>query len=137
MLGYDTVYYRGEGTYPLIKMAREEGRVILTRNNKLIPKKPEDRIHRIMEDKPSLQLKGLIQKKVISLNEKTLFSRCLLCNILLNEITREEAEGKVPDFIFFQQKKFFRCPQCLKIYWQGSHQENMKRKLDELRTTTK
>jgi len=137
MLGYDTVYYRGEGTYPLIKMAREEGRVILTRNNKLIPKKPEDRIHRIMEDKPSLQLKGLIQKKVISLNEKTLFSRCLLCNILLNEITREEAEGKVPDFIFFQQKKFFRCPQCLKIYWQGSHQENMKRKLDELRTITK
>jgi uncharacterized protein with PIN domain len=137
MLGYDTVYYRGEGTYPLIKMAREEGRIILTQNSKLIPKKPEDRIHRIMEDKPSLQLKELIQTKVISLNEKTLFSRCLLCNILLNGITREEAEGKVPDFIFFQQKKFFRCPQCLKIYWQGSHQENMKRKLDELRTTTK
>ena len=28
MLGYDTVYYRGEGIYPLIKLAREEGRVI-------------------------------------------------------------------------------------------------------------
>ena len=40
MLGYDTVYYRGEGTYPLIKLAREEGRVILTRSTKLIPKRP-------------------------------------------------------------------------------------------------
>ncbi len=137
MLGYDTVYYRGEGAYPLIKLAREEDRVILTRNSKLLPKRPEDRINRIMEDKPSLQLKELTQKKVISLNKKTLFSRCLLCNILLNEIPREEAEGKVPDFIFYQQKKFFRCPQCLKIYWQGSHQENMKRKIDELRTSTK
>lgn len=132
MLGYDTVYYRGEGAYPLTKLAREEGRVILTRNSKLLPKRPEDRINRIMEDKPSLQLKELTQKKIISLSKKALLSRCLLCNILLNEIPREEAEGKVPDFIFYHQKKFFRCPQCLKIYWQGSHQKNMLKKVDEL-----
>ncbi len=133
MLGYDTVYYRGENAYQLIKLAREEGRIILTRNGKLIPKKPEDRINRIAEDQPSLQLKELIQKKVISLNEESLFSRCLLCNTLLNEITRKEAEGKVPDFIFYQQKNFFRCPQCLKIYWQGSHQENMLKRIERLK----
>jgi hypothetical protein len=132
MLGYDTLYYRGENAYPLIKLAREEGRVILTRNTKLIPKRPEDRIIRIGEDKPPLQLRELIQKKVISLNEENLFSRCLLCNILLDKIPREEAKGKVPDFIFYQQKEFSRCPQCLRIYWQGSHQENMQKKVKEL-----
>ena len=132
MLGYDTVYYRGESTYPLIKLAREEGRVMLTRNSQLIPKRPEDRILRVIEDKPALQLRELIQKKVISLNEENPFSRCLLCNTLLNEISREEAEGKVPDFIFYQQKEFFRCPQCLRIYWQGSHQAHMQRKIEEL-----
>ena len=132
MLGYDTIYYRGENTYPLIKLAREEGRVILTRNTKLIPKRPEDRIIRVMEDKSALQLRELIQKKVISLNEENLFSRCLLCNVLLDEISRKEAEGKVPDFIFYQQKEFSRCPQCLRIYWQGSHQDNMQKKVEEL-----
>jgi uncharacterized protein with PIN domain len=137
MLGYDTIYYRGEDAYPLIKLAREEGRVILTRNTKLIPKRPDDRIIRIMEDRPSLQIRELIQKGYISLNEENLFSRCLFCNVLLDEIPREEAEGKVPDFIFYQQKEFFRCPQCLRIYWEGSHQENMKRKIDELWTSTK
>jgi uncharacterized protein len=137
MLGYDTVYYRGENAYPLIKLAREEDRVILTRNTKLIPKRPEDRIIRIGENKPPLQLRELIQKKVISLNEENLFSRCLLCNIPIEEIRRGEAEGKVPDFIFYQQKEFFRCPQCLRIYWQGSHQDHMKRKIDELWTSTK
>ena len=131
MLGYDTVYYRGENAYPLIKLAREEGRVILTRNTKLIPKRPEDRIIRIGEDRPPLQLRELIQKKVISWNEENLFSRCLLCNIPIEEIRREEVEGKVPDFIFYQQKEFFRCPQCLRIYWQGSHQENMQKKMNE------
>jgi uncharacterized protein with PIN domain len=85
-----------------------------------------------MEDKPPLQLRELIQKKVISLNEKNFFSRCLLCNILLVEIPREEAEGKVPDFIFYQQKEFFRCPQCLRIYWKGSHQDHMQKKINEL-----
>ena len=132
MLGYDTIYYQGENAYPLIKWAREEGRVILTRNTKLIPKRPEDHIIRVMEDKPPLQLRELIQKKVISLNEKNLFSRCLLCNILLDEIPREEAEGKVPDFIFYQQREFFRCPQCLRIYWKGSHQDHMQKKVNEL-----
>jgi uncharacterized protein with PIN domain len=132
MLGYDTLYYRGENTYPLIKLAREEGRVILTRNSKLIPRRPEDRIVRVMEDKPALQLRELIQKKVISLNEENLFSRCLLCNMFLDEILREEAEGKVPDFIFYQLKAFSRCPQCLKIYWQGSHQDHMGKKIEEL-----
>jgi len=132
MLGYDTIYYRGENAYPLIKLAREEGRVILTRNTKLLPKRPEDRIIRVIENKPSLQLRELIQKKVILLSEKILFSRCLLCNILLDEIPREEAEGKVPDFIFCQQREFSRCPQCLRIYWKGSHQDHMQKKVNEL-----
>jgi len=133
MLGYDTVYYRGENAYPLIKLAREEGRVILTRTTKLTPKRPEDRIVRIMEDKPSFQLRELIQIKIISLHEETPFSRCLVCNILLNEMPREEAEGKVPDFIFYQRKEFFRCPQCSRIYWQGSHQDHMQKKIEELK----
>jgi len=132
MLGYDTVYYRGEEVYPLIKLAREESRVILTRNTKLIPKRPEDRIIQVTEVKTSPQLKELLQKKVISLKEGAPFSRCLLCNHPLDEIPRDEAEGKVPDYTLYQQKTFSRCPQCLRIYWQGSHQDHMLTKVDEL-----
>jgi len=132
MLGYDVVYYRGEDAYPLIKLAREEDRVILTRSTRFTPKRPEDRIVRITEDKPSLQMRELIQRKIISLTEKPLFSRCLVCNTLLIEIPREEAEGKVPDFIFYQQREFFRCPRCSKVYWPGSHQDHMKKRIKEL-----
>jgi uncharacterized protein with PIN domain len=134
MLGYDTLYYQGEDLHQLIHLARQEGRVILTRNTKLIPKRQEDRILRVREDDPTLQLRDLILKGYISLDEK-LFSRCLLCNTLLDEIQKGEVEGKVPDFIFHQQKEFFRCPQCGRIYWKGSHQENMQRRVEELRRT--
>jgi len=132
MLGYDTIYYRGEDAHQMIQLARQEGRVILTRNTKLIPKRPEDHIIRVMEDNPLLQLKELIQKGHISLNAENLFSRCLLCNVLIDEIPRGEAEGKVPDFIFYQQQAFYRCSQCRRIYWQGSHQKNMQKKVEEL-----
>ena len=105
----------------------------MTRNTKLIPRKSEDRILRVMGDDPVFQLRELIEKGYISLDGEALFSRCLLCNSLLDQIPREDAEGKVPDFIFYQLKAFFRCPQCRRIYWQGSHQENMQRRVEELR----
>ena len=137
MLGYDTIYYRGQDPHQLIQLARQEGRVILTRNTKLIPKRSEDRIVRVIDDKPLLQLRELAQKEYISFDGENLFSRCLICNTLLNEIPREEVQGRVPDFIFYQQREFFQCPQCRRIYWQGTHHENMKRKIDELSTSTK
>ena len=137
MLGYDTIYYRGEDAHQMIQWARQEGRVILTRNSKLIPKRPEDRIIRVTGDNPLLQLKELIQKGHISLDAETLLSRCLLCNVLIHEIPRGEAEGKVPDFIFYHHNSFYKCPQCMRIYWQGSHQKNMQKRVEELRISTK
>ena len=137
MLGYDAIYYRGEDAHQLIHLARQEERIILTRNTKLILKKLEDRISTVTEDIPLLQLRELIRKGLISPDEENLFSRCLLCNALLDEIPREEAEGKVPDFILYEQKEFFQCPQCRRIYWQGTHQKNMQRRVEELRTSTK
>jgi uncharacterized protein with PIN domain len=89
-------------------------------------------ILRITEDQPQFQLKELIQKGNIEMDEGKVFSRCLLCNALLDPISRKEVEGKVPDFIFHHQEEFFRCPQCQRIYWPGSHQENMQKRIKEL-----
>jgi len=136
MLGYDTIYYRGEDAHQMIQLARLEGRVIVTRDTKLLPKRPDDRVIRVTEDNPFLQLRELIERGYISLNENPLFSRCLLCNAPIDEIPKEEAEGKVPDFIFYQQRTFYRCPQCARIYWQGSHQGNMQKRIDQLRAST-
>lgn len=132
ILGYDAAYYRGEDPNEFFRLARQEKRVILTRNTRLVPKQPEDRVVRVTVDQPVLQLKELIRTGWVCLNEEILFSRCLLCNALIEEIPREEAEGKIPDFIFCQKQAFFRCPQCLRIYWQGSHPERMRQRIDRL-----
>lgn len=132
MLGFDAFYYRGEDVYTLYALARQDGRIILTRNTKLIQKRPEDHIIKIAEDDPYLQLKEVIHKGSLSLNEAALFSRCLICNQIISALPREEVEGKVPDFIYIQKKDFSQCPQCKRVYWEGSHQENMTKRIKEL-----
>src|SRR3989304_2039556 len=76
MLGYDTIYYRGDDLHQLIHMARHDGRVILTRNTKLIPRRPEDRIFRVTEDNPRNQLRQLIEKGHVPLDAEKFFCRC-------------------------------------------------------------
>ena len=131
-LGYDAVYHQGRDPGQLIEIARQQGRAILTRNPNVIPERPEDEILTLQEDDPDLQVKRLIKHGAISLDEARPFSRCLLCNALLVEIPRGDVEGKVPDFIFYHQEEFFQCSDCDKIYWKGSHQENMKEWVDGL-----
>ncbi len=131
MLGYDTLYYRGKDLHELIQLARQQERVILTRNTRLNPETTENPIIQVTEDNPVMQLKELLRQGVVAMNEETFFSRCLLCNALLDNISRKEAEGKVPDFVFYQQKTFSRCPRCHKVYWPGTHQERMNKRLEE------
>ena len=104
----------------------------MTRNTKLLPGRPEDKILRIVEDDPLLQLKQLIGECDLSLDREKLFSRCLLCNDLLKEISPEEAHGKVPDYVLYHLERFFQCPQCQRVYWKGSHEENMRKTIEEL-----
>jgi uncharacterized protein with PIN domain len=132
VLGYDTLYYGGKDFHELIQLARQQERVILTRNARLTAKGVECDIILITEDRPPLQLKELLKKRIVSLNENALFSRCLLCNSGVDRIGRQEVEGKVPEFIFHFHREFYRCSRCQQIYWPGSHLERMKKKLNDL-----
>ncbi len=134
LLGYDAIYYQGEDLTQLIRLAREQDRIILTRNTKLAPRRPEDRIVRVANDDPKLQLRELHEKGHIAFDEEKSFSRCLVCNVLLDGITRKEVDGKVPDFIFHNYQEFYRCSQCGRIYWPGSHQQNMQKRIKEILT---
>ena len=54
-------------------------------------------------------------------------SRCLECNLPLIPLPREEAQAKVPPYVFQTVEEFRTCPQCLKIFWPGTHIEEMRR----------
>ena len=56
------------------------------------------------------------------------FARCLKCNSILEEASRESVLERLPPKIM--DKDVFRvCPNWQRVYWEGSHHERMSRLL--------
>ena len=61
-----------------------------------------------------------------------LFTRCFICNVPVDDASREEVEGKVPPYVFATQERFVRCPDCGRIYWSATHVANATRWLEDV-----
>jgi uncharacterized protein with PIN domain len=46
---------------------------------------------------------------------------------------KDEVAGLVPEFVWSQHQAFWRCPDCGRIYWPGTHRQRMEEALRALR----
>ncbi len=126
ILGYDTLYKRDISDRELIRIAKQEGRVILTRDSGLLNHKGVRCIF-VRSDFIKEQLKEVLtflSQRGFSIPGP--FIRCPLCNGLLQEIPKAEAQALVPDHVYLRNNHFARCPGCGRIYWSGSHEERIR-----------
>ena len=61
------------------------------------------------------------------------FSRCILCNTELGEIEKEFVLDRLPPKVKKAYDQFFFCSKCDKIYWAGSHVDEMDSYIKELK----
>lgn len=132
ILGFDTVYYNQDNLSSLIIQALRDERIILTRNQRL-PQGRGLKIVLIKNEKIKKQVAEILQTLKISLKPEMMFSRCTLCNAELVDIAKEEVKDKVPEYVFKTQGNFITCPQCKRIYWQGTHWGNVRKTLEEIK----
>jgi hypothetical protein len=131
MLGYDTHYDSGISDSDLKLLALREGRVVLTRDREIAETSLPLRVVLVESDHPEEQLRQIVDEFALDV-EGALFTRCLVCNAPVEEASREEAEGRVPPYVFSTQERFARCPSCGRIYWAATHVEAAKRRLEEI-----
>ena len=124
MLGQDSVYSNSFGDVEIIEKSLNEGRAILTRDTGLLKRKAVLRGYFVRNIYPEKQVKEVIFRFDL-LNSIKLFTRCLLCNGLLKPGSKEEILEKLPPNVRNNKNEFYICEACNKIYWQGSHWENM------------
>ena len=131
--GYDTVIAdNGVADRELIKQARDEGRLLITRDRKLNEFRDAHK-HVILLMSNHLQdcVRELNKIKDIDWSYRP-FSRCLLCNYPLREAdpgqysqipeeSRQIAEQK--------SERVYWCDHCNKPYWAGSHVRRMRKTL--------
>jgi len=130
IIGIDTVLFTGTDLHRLIQISQEQKRTILTRNRKLESKRFLGNIIIVKENQPDRQIGEVLQALRLEMDWTRFLSRCLLCNAEIEAIPKEAAEGEVPEFVFHTYREFHRCPACHKIYWKGTHPNNMRKSIE-------
>jgi len=131
ILGYDTVCYSGNIDRAFLRVGAKEGRIVLTRRRDMARRAFSGRMVIIYHDRVYDQIEELREKTPLEPNPQNFFSLCLECNQPLQPISRENAANKVPPYVFQTQNTFLTCPECGKIYWPGTHKDNILRELKE------
>lgn len=140
LIGQDTLYYPSIEDSRILRIAREEHRVILTRDTRLVKVRDLKNYLLLTENDPLQQLKTVIMtynlyptgREGFELLFRNLYSRCSLCNSQLEDASPEQAKLSVPDYVFRTAAAFKKCPHCRKFYWQGTHPEKLRKKLREI-----
>ena len=131
VLGFDTAYHRRLEDSELLAIARREGRVILTRDSGLIAKgrRREDRLF-IESDAWEKQVVQVLDAFGLR-PQAAPHTRCPECNAALKTLTKARARNLVAPYVLEHGRSFALCPDCGRVYWQGSHFGRMEKTLDE------
>lgn len=129
ILGYDTLYERGNADPDFLRKAAEEGRVALTRKQDLACLPHVGRLVVVKADHVRLQLAEVLDALFLIPDPVKKMTRCLRCNTSLEEIPKERAEGAVPLYTYVTCDQFKGCPSCGRIYWPGTHRRHIEASL--------
>jgi uncharacterized protein len=130
IMGQDVIYGQHLSGSGLVRAARTEDRLILTRDCGLKKKQPPDFLF-IESDHYREQLRQVIQACGLSPLDKP-FTRCLECNVILQPRSKMSVEKIVPPYVFSTQENFSWCPKCRRVYWPATHHQRMVEELREL-----
>jgi uncharacterized protein with PIN domain len=122
ILGYDTCFDPELDDHQLVRLARAEGRVLLTRDRELA-RRPG--LNAVLLTGESLQAQIGQVLTELNLEPERSFSRCPVCNEQLAKVDRETAHARVPAYVARTQELFRACPGCRRVYWRGTHWQQM------------
>ncbi len=129
-LGFDSLYANDFSDEHIIVTARDEHRIILTRDTGLLKDGRVTHGRYVHATKPLKQLREVVDRfQLDDLFEP--FSRCIRCNGELRALDadalgRSVEAGEIPADVLERFDAFTRCRDCERVYWPGSHQDRLR-----------
>lgn len=120
LLGFDTLYFNDAGDHRLVEISVSERRILLTRDRALLMHGEITHGCFIHALETTQQLEELFERLDLSAMAAP-FTRCMECNGLLYSVDRGEILQELPKRAGQRYTEFWRCSDCAKIYWKGSH----------------
>ncbi len=118
--GFDVRYSNKFTDDELIAISNLEQRVLLSRDTRLLIRKPVTKFIFLKSQEIQKQIRQIFETMNITVLT-ALLTRCLACNEALIETPRETVRERVPEFVYKTQSRFKTCPKCGKIFWAGTH----------------
>jgi len=131
LLGYDSAYEEHIADEELIRRAIEERRILLTRDRRLPIEWRISNLYLVTSTEPFAQLAEVSAQFALA-QGAALFSRCSACNGEIVDVPRVQALPHVPARIGCEHERFRFCPSCGRYYWEGSHTERIRQRLEML-----
>ncbi len=131
MLGFDTAYDQEYDDPRIIEMAYTQKRIILTRDTGMLKHGRVERGYFVRNDDPVLQLREVIVKFSLE-NRIEPFTRCMACNGKILPVKKEDILHGIPEGTRKTYDEFYRCADCGRIYWKGSHYQRMAGRIRDL-----
>ena len=128
LLGYDSKYLSNIDDSKLIETSKDENRIIITKDHELHNRArkydvssvlitKENEIEQFLEilDKTNLKLSGISGD----------IARCPKCNSLTHPIEKSKILEQIPKGVLENNEQFWKCENCKKLYWEGTHIKNL------------
>jgi uncharacterized protein with PIN domain len=124
LLGFDTAWRNDLSDEAIINLALDEQRTVLTRDKGILKNGRVTHGYWLRATDPSAQLDELVRALDLA-GSLHPYSRCMECNGELELVSRSKVARHVPLRVFLTHRRFFRCGNCRRVYWPGSHQKRL------------
>jgi hypothetical protein len=131
MLGFDAAYRNDYADHEIAGLAGSEGRIVLTRDRRLLRFRMITHGYWLRSDDPRMQVEEVLGRFGYYPLVKP-FNRCLECNGVIVPVEKAEVLDRLEPKTKLYYDEFFICTDCGKVYWKGSHYDHMKETLDGL-----
>ena len=136
MLGHDVLYSVQLNDSELLELAKKEERVLLTKDFELYKRaigRGLDAYY--VEGKTEAERLAEVAKRYgLQLTMDMDKSHCPICNTKLQATPKEQLKEELEENTFKFYDKFWRCPNCGQIYWQGAQWKQITQTLAKAQT---
>jgi uncharacterized protein len=130
LLGLDCAHRSVFPDDEIVRVALAEDRVVLTRDKRLLMRRAVVHGGYVRATDPFEQVPEVVHR--FGAPEMTApFSRCMACNGVLRPVARERVEDRLLPDTRRYYRDFRECPDCRRVFWDGSHVRRMRGWVDE------
>ncbi|MBN1387219.1 MAG: Mut7-C ubiquitin/RNAse domain-containing protein [Bacteroidales bacterium] len=131
LCGFDTLFSNRFSDPEIVDISEKEKRIILTRDRGILKNNRVTHGYWIRSQIHEEQLKEVLTRFDLK-DQIRFFTRCIRCNSPLEDVKKEDIAERLEEKTRLYYSSFKRCPGCNRIYWSGSHFENMKRLITQI-----